>query len=193
MDSRTRLLLGILTFAGLCAVWTWIGPAADEETSPPLRTPGTGRSAAPLEHIEEPLFAALAVRPVERVPGRDPWRFVELPRPAQRGVQSPVRHPGSEPAQPVPMPAPVMTAPEPPAFPWTYLGSFGPAHRRIAVFAESAAPGAPVQNRREGEILAERFVLERIGIESVDVRPLNLPGAPAQRLVPGSGKGRRVS
>jgi hypothetical protein len=84
----------------------------------------------------------------------------------------------------------VAAAPAPPAFPWKYLGTFGPASRRIAAFSD----GATVHNRREGDILAERFVLERIGIESVDVRPLQDPGAPAeppQRLAPGAGrKGR---
>jgi hypothetical protein len=188
MDRRTRLLLGSLALAGLTAVWTWIGPDAEETSAPPeraaaIRAIRTIRS--PAEHVEEPLFAALDVRPAERMPGRDPWRFGAAPQTALATTPPAVLRPSSEPAPLVPLaPAPAVTAPAPAAFPWTYLGSFGPADRRIAVFSD----GATVHNRREGEILAERFVLERIGIESVDVRPLQDPGAPAappQRLVLG--------
>jgi hypothetical protein len=192
MDSRTRLLLSGLALAGLTVVWTWIGPAAEETAAPPERAAAVRAIQAPVEHVEEPLFAALDVRPAERLPGRDPWRFGAAPRPARLAATPPaVLRPSSEPAPLVPLaPAPAVTAPAPPAFPWTYLGSFGPADRRIAAFSD----GATVHNRREGEILAERFVLERIGIESVDVRPLETPGvsaAPPQRLVPGAGrKGR---
>lgn len=202
MDSRTKLLLGILASVALSGAWHWIGPGAPETAAPPELSSGAGRPAAavrsissirvPVEHVEEPLFAALAVRPVHRVPGRDPWRFGETPRPAARFMTPPaVRPPAAEPAPPVPVPlAPAaVQAPEPPLFPWRYLGSFGPADRRIAVFTD----GASVYNRREGEVLADGFVLERIGLESVDVRPLQASGAPSQRLAPGAGPGRGVS
>jgi hypothetical protein len=196
MDSRTKLLLGVLAFIGLLSVWIWIGPGGggSEEAIAPLdRVPGSGRATAatatrtpPVERVEEPLFAGLAVRPRELTPGRDPWRFGATPQPA-RVARPRVVVPAPAPVtQPVaPPPAPRMTAPEPPVFPWKLLGSFGPAGRRIAVFAE----GAAVHNVREGEILAERFVLERVGLESADVRPLGFSSAPAQRLVPGGRRG----
>ncbi len=61
MESRTKLLLGILAFIALFAVWTWIGPSSggakadaktatatvDEEGNPIIRQlPGGRRTAA---------------------------------------------------------------------------------------------------------------------------------------------------
>lgn len=184
MDNRIRLLLGILAFAGVLAVRTWMGPggSAPVDSAPVGRVPRVERAAeAPVEQVEELRLAALTVPSGSRAVGRDPWSF-RVP-PETRSTASVIdSHPIPQPMPPVaPEPAPAVSIPGgPPAFPWQYLGSFGPADRRIAVFAE----GAAVHNRREGEVLAERFVLERIGIESVDVRPLGIPGAPAQRIVP---------
>ena len=193
MSRRTKLLPGSLAVLALSAVWSWIGSRAEEAPGHDLaavRSASARSIQAPVEHVEEPLFAALAVRPVHRVPGRDPWRFGEAPRPVRLAVQPPATRPVPEPAPLVPQaPAPVVARPEPRVFPWKYLGSFGPADRRIAVFTD----GASVYNRREGEVLTDGFVLERIGLESVDVRPLQAPGIPAQRLVPGAGRGRGVS
>lgn len=194
MHGRTRFQLGLLAFAGLLAVWTWIGPMSGERAPAVVEAAPPARAAArpPVDHVEELRFAALGIPRREHVPGRDPWRFVTAPQPGRTSTPAVVR-PRPEPAALItPPPSSHAASPEPPRFPWTYLGSFGPADRRIAVFAE----GSEVHNRREGEVLAERFVLERIGIESVDVRPLDTPGAPAERLAPGArgaGRGRGMS
>ncbi len=197
MENRTKLLLGILAFLGIFAAWTWIGPGGDRrgdgaETAPVGRVPAAGRAAAkaPVEQVEELRLAALTAASGSRAIGRNPWSFGLPPEPAPRAITSVIdSHPGPRPQPPVaPVPAPAVAGP--PVFPWRYLGSFGPRDRRIATFAE----GDTVHNRREGEVLADRFVLEHIGIESVDVRPLGFPGAPAQRVVPGgAGSGRGVS
>lgn len=192
MHGRTRLLPGILAFAGLLAVWAWIGPRSGERASAVVETAPPARAAAarpPVDHVEELRFAALGAPRREHVPGRDPWRFVTVSQPGRTSTPAVVR-PRPEPAALIaPPPSAHAAAAEPPRFPWTYLGSFGPADRRIAVFAD----GSEVHNRREGEVLAGRFVLERIGIESVDVRPLDTPGAPAERLAPGAGRGRGMA
>ena len=108
MDSRTRLLLGGLALAGLTVVWTWTGPDAEETAAPPERAAAIRAIQAPAEHVEEPLFAALDVRPADRKPGRDPWRFGAPPAPARLAATPPaVLRPSSEPAPLVPLgPAP---------------------------------------------------------------------------------------
>ena len=61
-----------------------------------------------------------------------------------------------------------------------YLGSFGPRDRRIAVFEDPAGGG--VFNAREGETLQGKFIVDKIGYESVDLRFVGFPDEPPRRL-----------
>ncbi|HKH47169.1 MAG TPA: hypothetical protein VKM72_21140, partial [Thermoanaerobaculia bacterium] len=95
MESRTKLLLGVLAFLVLFAVWIWLGPGGDDSgsgggggydaaTAPVGPVPGAGRAPAakaPVDHVEELRFAALTIRPREYTPGRDPWRYKDPPPP----------------------------------------------------------------------------------------------------------------
>ncbi len=121
--------------------------------------------------------------------GRDPWRFVEPPPP-----------PPPQPARPTAAQLRAMeeaeaarqrmlremaekaaieaAKPKPPPFTWSYLGNFGPASHRIAVFAD----GDKVYNAREGEVIGGKFIVAQIGYESVDIRFVGFPDWPAQRL-----------
>ncbi len=121
--------------------------------------------------------------------GRDPWRFVEPPPPPP-----PVPHKPSaaelramEEAEAArqrmlrEMAAKVaieQAKPKPPPFTWSYMGHFGPAGRRIAVFLD----GDKVYNAREGEVIGGKFIVAQIGYESVDIRFVGFPDWPAQRL-----------
>jgi hypothetical protein len=62
----------------------------------------------------------------------------------------------------------------------TYLGSFGPKSRRIAVFADES--GENLYNARTGEVLEGKFIVDRIGYESVDLKFVGFPDEPARRL-----------
>ena len=68
--------------------------------------------------------------------------------------------------------------PKPPEFTWEYLGNFGPANKRIAVFSD----GKQVYNAQEGEVLERKFIVARIGYESVDIKFVGFPAEPAKRL-----------
>jgi hypothetical protein len=52
-----------------------------------------------------------------------------------------------------------------PAFPYRYIGSFGPRDKVFAVFAGNGE----VMNVRPGETISGRFTLDRVGVESAEV------------------------
>jgi hypothetical protein len=70
--------------------------------------------------------------------------------------------------------------PKPPPVTLKYLGSFGPAARRVAVFADEN--GENLYNARAGEVLEGKFIVDRIGYESVDLKFVGFPDEPARRL-----------
>jgi hypothetical protein len=65
-----------------------------------------------------------------------------------------------------------------PAFTWSYLGSFGPPDRLIAVFGD----GNTIHNAQQGDILAGQFIVVRIATDAVDLRLAHFPEQPAQRV-----------
>jgi len=204
-ESRTKLLLGILAFIAIFAVWTVIRPGDaatpagggyDAATAPVGRVPGAGRPSAakaPVEHVEELRFAALAIQPREYTPGRDPWRFVDPPPPPPPPPPTPptaaeleARRRAEEEAARLRAEAEARAAaeaakPKPEPFTMSYLGNFGPPSRRIAVFSD----GKTIYNAQEGEVLAGKFIVADIGYESVDIRFVGFPDWPPQRLAAG--------
>ena len=65
----------------------------------------------------------------------------------------------------------------------TYLGSFGPESKRVAVFADES--GQNLYNARTGDVLEGKFIVYRIGYESVDLKFVGFPDEPARRLAIG--------
>lgn len=116
-------------------------------------------------------------------PGRDPFRFSARPgqekrdnknadsakRRARAEAQKAQRQAAVERKPPKPQPPPVDVV---------FLGSFGSEARRLAVFSD----GSEIYNVLEGDVLKDRFVVERIGYESADVAFLGFPDVPARRL-----------
>lgn len=210
MDSRTKFLLGVLAFIGLFAIWTWFGPGSGGEAPPPVRSavddeetprtlPGSRRRASsstkPPERVEELRVAALAIRPGEYTPGRDPWRFVDPPPPpppppppGPSAADLEARRRAEEEAarlraQLLAQQQAEAAKPKPPPFTMSYLGNFGPPSRRLAVFSD----GKTIYNAQEGEVLAGKFIVAEIGYESVDIRFVGFPDWPPQRLAVGPG------
>jgi hypothetical protein len=68
--------------------------------------------------------------------------------------------------------------PRPADFTMEYLGNFGPKEKRIAVFSD----GKDVHNAREGDVIDQKFIVARIGLESVDIKFVGFPDWPAKRL-----------
>ncbi|MEO8277107.1 MAG: hypothetical protein ABI639_12910 [Thermoanaerobaculia bacterium] len=73
--------------------------------------------------------------------------------------------------------------PRPPPVTLVYLGSFGSERRRIAVFADAA--GENLYNVRVGDTVEGKFIVDRIGYESVDLKFVGFPDEPAKRLAIG--------
>lgn len=59
----------------------------------------------------------------------------------------------------------VVAVPQPPAFPYRCIGTFGPATNPFAVFDG----GGAIINVRAGEVIDGKFVVRGIGLESVTI------------------------
>jgi hypothetical protein len=65
---------------------------------------------------------------------------------------------------PCPPPPPTPTPP-PPEIPFKFIGSFGPKDQPIAVLVAAGK----VVNARAGDVVFDRFIVKKVGYESVDV------------------------
>jgi hypothetical protein len=122
------------------------------------------------------------------VVGRDPFRFGPPPPPPpppppsreelerrRREEEERLRRLAEERA--------AALVPRPPEVDFVYLGSFGPSSRRVAVF--SSGEGEKLVNALAGDVLEGKFIVDRIGYESVDIKFVGFPDAPAKRLAIG--------
>lgn len=78
----------------------------------------------------------------------------------------------------LPTPTPTATPIIPPPIPYRALGIFGPRERPIVTFED----GGRLINAREGDVLDGRFVLRRVGRESVDFAFVGLPPEITRRI-----------
>jgi hypothetical protein len=202
MPPRTKLLVGVLAFLLLITAWVYLSPDDDESLvsgphgAPPSLGAIPGSRSTPekpaVERVEELRVADLTVQPHNDSPGRDPWRFVEPPPPPQpppprphvptaeelermRQAQAELERRRQEELERQRAEALI---PKPPPFTMTYVGSFGTPNRRIAVFFD----GKETINALEGEVISGKFIVARIGYESVDIKFVGFPNTPAQRL-----------
>ncbi len=78
---------------------------------------------------------------------------------------------------PLPPPPPTPT-PKPPDVTFKFLGSFGPKENPIAVIQQ----GDEIFNARAGDTLFGKFVLRKVGYESIDVGFVGFAQAESKRL-----------
>jgi hypothetical protein len=78
----------------------------------------------------------------------------------------------------LPTPTPTATPIVPPAIPYRALGVFGPREKPIVTFED----GPRLINAREGDVLDGRFILKRVGRESVDFAFVGLPPEITRRI-----------
>ena len=199
-ERKLLLLLGGLgALAGLRLLWALLAPPALPTLKPAPSAAarsagatsgkfgrGTRKSAAELpREIVELQLADLATQPHALSVGRDPFRFGPLPPPPppppptraaleEMRRQEEARRLAAENA------AREAMIPKPPPVTVVYLGSFGPEKLRIAVFADDK--GENLYNVRVGEIVEGKFIVDRIGYESVDIKFVGFPDEPAKRL-----------
>lgn len=193
--ARQKILAGVLAVVLVALALRFVpGWLADGDGG------GTwlGRSAAPAPSAAERIevatldLRALTAEPRDYEPGRNPFDYYQPPPPV------PPKPPGPTPEElarraeeerrrqeelerqreenPPPPPKPT-----PPAFQLTYLGSFGPEERRIAVFTD----GEQIYNALVGDVLEEKFVVSDIGFESVSITYVGFPEEPARRVAIG--------
>jgi len=86
----------------------------------------------------------------------------QLPTPTPAPVCGDPRFLG--PCEPPPPPTPTPT-PRPPEITFKFIGSFGPKEEPIAVLVA----GDKVVNARTGDVVFERFIIKKVGYESIDV------------------------
>ncbi|MBW3565024.1 MAG: thrombospondin type 3 repeat-containing protein [Acidobacteria bacterium] len=83
----------------------------------------------------------------------------DLPNPDQRDIDRDGIGTACETEKEIPPPPPL------PKFDFKYLGRFGTEPNQIAVFSR----GGEIVNVLEGQTFGEKFILRRIGLESVDI------------------------
>ncbi len=88
-----------------------------------------------------------------------------IPPPTPTPAPPPPPPPGSAAfVGPLPPPPPTPT-PAPPEISFKFIGTFGPKDRPFAVLVA----GDQIVNARAGEVVFDRFIVRRVGYESVDV------------------------
>jgi hypothetical protein len=79
----------------------------------------------------------------------------------------------------LPPPPPI---PQPPQFPYKFIGTFGRPQNPIATFARDGE----IVNARVGDVIEGKFILRRIGIESAEIGFVGFPPSQTQRIPLGS-------
>jgi hypothetical protein len=203
--SRTKLLLGVFAVLLLFLAWRYLGPSGggigagdgrdDLGNMNPVGRIAQRETKPPVEEILDLKVADLQPQTHEYRVGRDPWRFAEPPPPpppppvkppppptpeqlrAQREAEERLRQQQEEAAR---LAAEEAARPKPPQFTLKCIGKFGPVENPIAVFI--APDGKTIQNVRQGGVIDGKFILSQVGFESVEIRFVNFPDEPAQRL-----------
>lgn len=191
MAPRERRLVGVLAavalLLGVPRLWRAVTAPARAGLGP-VATAGGARDdlPVPLELRDEDLVP----RPGSLRIGRDPFRFAQAPPPppppqprqlsaAELAEQERARAAAeAERQRLLAEQARLDAIPKPPAVDLTYLGSFGPETRKIAVLFD----GQNIYNALAGDVVGGKFVVDRIGYESVDLKFVGFPDTPAQRL-----------
>jgi len=182
-ERRQKLLLGVLLalliFVGWRQAGRFFGGAGRSQAVGAAARGGATGGA--LERVVELRLDDLDRHRGKYEPGRDPFRFAPPPT-AERSPQSDRAAP-PRPVAKRPPPASESTV-DPlrlPPIDLVYLGNFGPAERRIAVFSD----GEEIFNAMIGDVLKERFEVVGIGYESADLGYVDFPESPPARLAVG--------
>ncbi|HEX3531292.1 MAG TPA: hypothetical protein VH988_29880 [Thermoanaerobaculia bacterium] len=203
MNSRTKMLLGVLGALVLLSGWYLLpdsdsGVSAGTEGAPPGVAGATPRRAVaadakkPVEYVEELRVADLVGQAKSFTPGRDPFRFFVPPPPPPPKPRLPTKaeldamraqqeRDAAARAEQLRLQQIEAAKPKPAPFTMTYLGSFGPPEKRLAVFTD----GKTIYNTQQGEVLDNKFIVAHIGYESVDIQFVGFPDWPALRLAVG--------
>ena len=186
LSSRKGLLalLAVLVVVLVFRFW----PRGPEAVPAPPRAAATGPAARPGGTPPAPSEIPPLVFHQERgeIGGavvRNVFSFHVPPTPTSKPLPptpTPIPVPGS--AQFIgprlPTPTPTATPIVPPAIPFRAIGVFGPREKPIVTFED----GPRLINARQGDVLDGRFILKRVGRESVDFAFVGLPPEITRRI-----------
>lgn len=184
MNPGTRKKALLILLGGLLLIGAWRSlqlvlwdEVGDEEAVAHATVlPSGGKAPRPadqlatlhLSSLDHPALGSAAA-------GRDLWRFIDPPA-HQPETMPPLPSLPENPPPPATVVAP--NRPPQPTVSLRYLGNFGPAGKKIAVLSD----GQQIYNALEGDVINGRLIVARIGYESVDIRFVDFPDAPAQRV-----------
>ncbi len=180
LGQRERGLLAILAILLVIAVWRYVQPALMSIASGGAGSVGKVSGFRPRAGARDEILGLrlsdLNVDGGEYEPDRNIFRYGAKPKPPPPPPPPPppVRV-APRPTGPPPPPPP----PQPPPLDVTLVGIFGPEHRRIAVLTDG---DAWFQNALEQEVIREKFIVHKIGFESVDFRFVGFPDAEPKRI-----------
>ena len=183
--SSRRGLLALLGLLVVVLAFRYVGrggAAAPAPAGVPARaTPSGAATPAPAEIPEVAL--GMGRGEIGGAVVRNVFAFHVPPTPTPRPLPptpTPFPAPGSVAfvGPRLPTPTPTATPIVPPAIPFRALGIFGPREKPIVTFED----GPRLINAREGDILDGRFILRRVGRESVDFAFVGLPPEITRRI-----------
>ena len=186
LSSRKGLLALLAVLGGFLVLRFW--PRGSEAASAAPRSTTTRVAArpggTPPASSEIPPLAFVQQRgEIGGAVVRNVFSFHVPPAPTPRPVPPPptpipaqgsVQFIGPQLPTPTPLPTPIV----PPAIPYRAIGVFGPRESPIVAFED----GPRLINAREGDVLDGRFILRRVGRESVDFAFVGLPPEITRRI-----------
>lgn len=184
--SSRKAILGLLALLVAVAAWRY-WPAGEEESVPArpgAHVPSGPRGGAPVRASDIPPLALGQGRgEIEGAVARNVFAFHVPPTPTPKPLPptpTPLPVQGSHEfvGPRLPTPTPTATPIVPPSIPYRALGIFGPREKPIVTFED----GGRLINAREGDVLDGRFILRRVGRESVDFAFVGLPPEITRRI-----------
>jgi hypothetical protein len=168
------VLAGALVFV---AAWLWVrsamAPAVGAQAGE-AAVPTAGRAEGEVPRIG--LDRLQQARAERRLGRRDLFDFATPPPPPPTPVPPPTPLPQME--------APMVTAPTPPPLPALNIKYIGTVERRGLKLAMFMTDRKEVLTGQQGQVVANRFVVKRIGLESADIQEL---GSEQVRRIPLKG------
>lgn len=181
LGQREKRLLGFMALLLPLLLWQYIGPALEGLTS---RGSRGSRAVGKVEvrdkarrGLAELRLASLDVEGGEYEPERNIFIFGQEKKPPP---PPPVARPAAVARAPRPAPAPRgPVKPQPPPVDVKLLGIFGPERQRIAVLTDSEGM---IIDALEQDVVREKFIVHRIGYESIDLKFVGFPDVEPKRI-----------
>ncbi|HKD17041.1 MAG TPA: hypothetical protein VKG23_04155 [Thermoanaerobaculia bacterium] len=154
-------------------------PSGDDGAAPSRARRGSAKEVNP---DDVPVISVADLAPARERANSDPGRdLFELRDPTHPPLPTPTPAPPA-PGDvrfmgPLPPPPPTPT-PAPPEIAFKFIGTFGPKDHPIAVVQQ----GDQVLNVRTGDKLFGKFILRKVGYESIDVGFVGFPESETRRL-----------